>query len=167
MNIDIISMSEEELGNLDAVQQKLVRTAQQKKDALERKLNGELAEVKRLAYSNGMQNSSQYQTQEAYLTAEYQYQVELIREQLLFNMSLREPTNNGETGDSGSDNTAYIVDYELSYVERYALVRDYYLTIEDPSERLALFAADTVAVKYLASYYNPLYSYFRSLTQTA
>ncbi len=39
------------------------------------------------------------------------------------------------------------------------------MTIEDPNERLALYGADTVAQKYLDSYYNTLYNYLASFTR--
>lgn len=164
MTFDIIDISEAEAEALETVQLKLLRTAQQKKNDLEHKLRAELAEFRRLTYSNGMENSSLYAEMEKSLKEEYDYQVEILREQLIFNMSLKEPTNDGETGDSGMDNSAYLVDYELSYIERYVAVRDYYMTIEDPDERLALFAADEVAIKYLGSYYNTLFNYLYSYT---
>lgn len=78
-------------------------------------------------------------------------------------MSLSEPTTDGETGDGGNDDTGYLVDYELSYLERYTQVRDYYLSIPDPDERIALLAADEVAQDYLDSYYNTLFNYLVSL----
>ncbi len=52
----------------------------------------------------------------------------------------------------------YIVDYTLSYTERYNLVRTYYLSIEDPAQRMSLYAADETARKYLGSYYASLYN---------
>lgn len=167
MTFDIIEINDEEVENLDTVRQKLLRTAQQKKNELYHKLDRELDEARRMTYSNGMENSTLYMQQQLDLKTEYNYQVAILKEQLLFNMSLGEPTNGGETGGSGNDNTAYLVDYELSYLERYVLVRDYYLTIEDPNERLALLAADEVAYKYLGSYYNTLFNYLSSFTYTA
>ena len=164
MTFDIIDMTVEEAENLETVRLKLLRTAQQKKNDLTHKLEASLAEQKRLLYTNGMDNSSLYTQLESELKAEYDYQVEILREQLLFNMSLGEPTNGDETGGSGSDNSAYLVDYELSYVERYVHVRDYYFTIEDPNERIALLAADDVARKYLGSYYNTLFNYLVQFT---
>lgn len=164
MTFDIISITEDEVKTMETVRLKLLRTAQQKKNELYHKLEKELAEQKRLAYSNGMENSTLYTQISAELTAEYQYQVEIIREQLLFNMSLGEPTTGGETGDNGNDNSAYLIDYELSYLERYVLVRDYYLTIEDPNERIALLREDEVAIKYLGTYYNTLFNYLVQFT---
>ena len=70
-----------------------------------------------------------------------------------------EPTGGGDTGGEGGDESAgYIVDYNLSYNERYVIVRDFYLAIPDTDERLALYGADEVAKKYLSSYYSTLYS---------
>lgn len=165
MIFDIIDITEEEVKDLETVRLKLLRTAQQKKNELYHKLENELAEQKRLLYSNGMEHSSLFPQIQAELTAEYKYQVDIIREQLLFNMSLGEPTTGDETGGSGSDNTGYVVDYELSYMERYIQVRDYYLSIEDPHERIALLREDEVARKYLGSYYNTLFNYLVQFTQ--
>ena len=165
MNFDIIDISSEEAEKLETVQLKLLRTAQQKKNELEQKLKVQLDEYKCMTYTNGVQFSSLYEDFEKKTTAEYERQVEVLREQLIFNMSLKEPTHDDETGGSGSDDTGYLVDYELSYIERYIQVRDYYMAIEDPNERLALYRADKVAMKYLGSYYNSLYDYLIQFTQ--
>lgn len=164
MIFNIIEISETEFLQLNVVQQKLIRTAQQKKNELAHKMENELSAYKQLLYSNGMINSTLYAAMEKELSAEFDYQVEILREQLIYNLTIKEPTNDGETGGSGSDNSSYPVDYELSYLERYVLVRDFYLTIEDPVERLNLLAADTVAMEYLGSYYNSLFNYLASFT---
>lgn len=166
MTFDIIDVTEDEVKQFETVRLKLLRTAQQKKDELYHKLQSSLEEQKRLIYSNGMWSSTLYAQISAELTAEYNYQVEIIREQLLFNLSLGEPTNGGETGGSGMDSTGYLVDYELSYTERYIQVRDYYLTIENPNERIALLREDEVARKYLGTYYNTLFNYLIQFTTT-
>lgn len=163
MTFDIIEITEQEAEALSTVQLKLLRTAQQKKNDLYHKLCAQLEDYKRITLANNVYNSSLYDSVEGELTAEYEYQVGILKEQLIFNMSLGEPTTDGETGDSGNDDTGYIVDYELSYIERYSQVRSFYLAIEDPDERLALLAADEVAQKYLGSYYNTLIDYFATL----
>lgn len=165
MIFDIIDISQQEADELEIVQLKLLRTAQQKKNELEVKLKTELEEYRIITYNNGVQNSSLYTEYEKEARAEYERQVEVIREQLLFNMSLKEPTTDDETGDSGNDGTGYLVDYSLTYLERYIQVRDYYMTIPDPVERLALYRVDEVAMKYLASYYNTLYDYLIQFTK--
>ncbi len=159
MEFDIINLSAEEVQALTTVQLKLLRTAQQKKNALEHEMRQELEVYRCLCYTNNVFRSSLYEDKKAELEQEYEYQVEILREQLIFNMSLNEPTHDGETGDDGGDDTAYIVDYELSYLERYIIVRDYYMSIEDPAERMALYTADEVAKQYLGSYYSTLYNY--------
>lgn len=164
MEFDIIEITQEEVDALATVQQKLLRTAQQKKNELKHKLDAQIAEYKTLTYANGTIKSSLAAAVQAELTEEYEYQVEILREQLVFNMSLKEPTTGDETGGTGSDTSGYVVDYELSYLERYIEVRDYYLAIEDPNERVALLAADEVAQQYLGSYYNTLFNYLVSFT---
>ena len=165
MTFDIIDITEAEVKKLDSVRLKLLRTAQQKKNELYHKLENELAEQKRLIYSNGMGNSTLYSQISAELTAEYEYQVEIVREQLNFSMSLGEPTLGHEMGPTGNNGTnGYIVNYELSYMERYIEVRDYYLTIEDPNERIQILRQDQVARQYLGSYYNTLFNYLVQFT---
>lgn len=164
MEFDIIDLSGAEVEALSTVQLKLLRTAQQKKNALYHQLQADLKTYELLTYTNGTNVSSLYADKRAELENEYEYQVEIIREQLIFNMSLGEPTTGDDTGDTGSEDAAYPVDYELSYLERYVLVRDYYMTIEDPDERLALYTADQVARKYLDSYYSSLYNYLYTFT---
>lgn len=159
MTFDIINISQSEADRLETVQLKLLRTAQQKKDELYHKLQIQLKEYRTITLTNGTNFSSLYQAFADDATAEYDRQVEILREQLIFNMSLKEPTIDGETGDSGSDSSGYLVDYELTYIERYIQVRDYYLSISNPNERIALYRADNVAMRYLGSYYNHLYDY--------
>ncbi|MGN0804195.1 MAG: hypothetical protein ACI4MS_02310 [Candidatus Coproplasma sp.] len=164
MTFDIINITEEEVELLSTVQKKLLRTAQQKKNELYRKLQNQLYELRLMVSSNGVNNSSVYEQTAKELQSDYDTEIEILTEQLQFNMSLKEPSNGGETGDSGTDNTGYVVDYELSYLERYIIVRDYYLAIEDPAERIALYQADEVAMKYLGTYYNTLFDYLLSLS---
>ena len=165
MTFDIIDISKEEAEQLETVQLKLLRTAQQKKNELWHKLQTQLTEYKLLLHANGAHESSLYECFENEMTAEYERQIDVLREQLIFNMSLKEPTHDDETGDNGNDSSGYLVDYELSYIERYIQVRDYYMTIENPAERLALYAADEVAMKYLGTYYNTLYNHFLQYTE--
>lgn len=164
MNFDIIDITQEEVELLTTVQKKLLRTAQQKKDEMLRKLDDRLSELRIMMNSNNMENSSLFAQSAAKLRSDYQTELGVLVEQLSFNMSLKEPTNSDEVGGSGSDNSGYIVDYELSYLERYIEVRDYYLAIEDPDERIVLFQADEVAIAYLGTYYSVLFDYLMTLT---
>ena len=152
MVYDIINITGTELAALTTVQTKLLRTAQQKKNELYRKAEKELKAFRAFAYTSGMKNSS-------LIEDEAEYQTAILADNLIYNMSLNEPPSGGEGGDEGGDESAgYIVDYTLSYNERYVIVRDFYLAISDPDERMALYAADETAKKYLASYYSTLYN---------
>jgi hypothetical protein len=142
---------------------KMLRTAQQKKDELERKMRKELDLFKTLVMTNGMEYSTLVTQKEEYLQADVDEQVSVLADNLIYNMSLNEPTTDGDLGESDADAMAgYIVDYSLSYNERYVIVRDYYMAIDDPNERLTTYAADEVAKTYLNHYYSTLYNLFYS-----
>lgn len=166
MLFDIITISAEEVEELSTIQLKLLRTAQQKKNELYNKLQKQLEEYKAITMCNNASVSSLYECFSAAANAEYERQVDVIREQLQFNMTLKEPTTGDESGDNGNDTTGYLVDYELSYLERYVQVRDFYMAIPDPNERMILFINDTVAQEYLGTYYNYLFDYLKQYTQT-
>lgn len=155
MEFDIVNYTEEEIKNLSVIQMQLLRSAQKRKNELYHKLEQDFAMFKKLAYTEGMHDSSLIEDKLAELTAEYEYQVEIIREQLLYAIELNAPIPNQSEEEA---NAGYIVDYSLSYTDRYVLVRDYYLAIEDPAERMALYSADDVAKRYLDSYYATLYN---------
>ena len=58
MLFDIIEITDEELKALSVVQMKMLRTAQQKKDELERKADKELKMYMLAALNSGMKNST-------------------------------------------------------------------------------------------------------------
>lgn len=158
MEFDIINITQEEYAELPVVSVRMLRTAQQKKNELTIKFSNEFKTFKRIFYTNGMANSSLVADKKAELDAEYLRQVSVLKDNLIYNMALNEPNDGGDVGGDGGDESAgYIVDYTLPYSERYALVRDYYMAIEDKNERMALYTADEVAKKYLSSYYTHLY----------
>ena len=123
-------------------------------------MKNELALFKQLVYTDDMKESSLLAQKEAELQAELDYQLAIIVEQYQYGMALSEPyiPSNPETGNVG-----YIVDYSLPYTDRYNIVKEYYLSIADPTQRMNLYANDHVAKPYLSSYYrtlfNVLYSY--------
>lgn len=162
MTFDIVSYTEDQLAELSEVQMQLLRTAQKKKNELEHKMYSELAMFKKMLYTNGMKNSSLYEHKKAQLNEEFEYQVEILREQLQYSIELNTPfpPDSDEQEEAG-----YTVDYSLSYADRYAVVRAYYFDIDDPVERLNLYSADEVAKRYLGEYYtilyNVIYSYAR------
>ena len=158
MRFDIIDITEDRLKELSVVQMKMLRTAQQKKDELVRKFEKELNMFRAVVFTSGMKNSTLIEDKDRELRDELGYQTALLADNLIYNMSLNEPSNGGDIGGGGDEEAGYIVDYTLTYNERYIIVRDYYLAITDPDERMALYAADETAKKYLSSYYTTLYN---------
>lgn len=166
MEFDIIPINQSEVDQMSVVQMKMLRTAQQKKNDLLHKAEKELEDFKEIVLSNGMKNSTLVTSKEEDLKKETDYQVAILADNLLYNLKLNEPTTGGDIGGEGGDTSAgYIVDYSLSYYERYVIVRDYYLSISDPEERLAQFAADEVAQKYLSTYYVTLFDFLQAQTK--
>jgi len=167
LEFDIIDITADELKDLPVVSMKMLRTAQQKKDELVRKADAEYETFKRIVLTNGMKNSSLLSSKRAELDAELDREVAILKDNLVYNMSLNEPTNGDDIGGGSGESpeTGYVVDYSLSYNERYVIVRNYYLSIEDPNERMAQYAADEVAKKYLSSYYGTLYDVLYSYSK--
>lgn len=160
MEFDVVQITDDELKNFSAVQMQLLRTAQKSKDELTHKMEKELALFKKLVYTDDMKESSLLEQKKAELQAELNYQLAIIVEQYNYGMELSEPFI-PENPDAA--NVGYIVDYTLPYTDRYNIVREYYLSIKDPTERMNLYSNDEVAKDYLSSYYrtlfNVLYSY--------
>ena len=155
MTFDIINLEESELESLSTIQMQLLRTAQKKKDELWRKALSDLELFKKLFLGNGTVNSTLYAQKRDELNAEFEYQVGVLREQLLYSLKINEPYPYGE---EDLEMVGYIVDYTLSYTDRYAIVREYYLSIDDPALRMRLYTDDDVAKRYLGSYYSVLYN---------
>ena len=155
MEFDIIELTPQELKALSNVQMKMLRTAQQKKDALYRTADKEFATFKNIVMTNGMLQSTLLDSKRAELDKELEYQSALLADNLIYNMSLNAP--DVEEGD-GDESAGYIVDYSLPYTDRYIAVRDYYLAIADHDERMALYNADKVARAYLGAYYSTLFN---------
>ncbi len=166
MKFDIIPITQTELDLLTVVQTKMLRTAQLKKNELYMKAEKELENFREMLMSAGTVNSTLYEAKKSELDADCAYQTAILADNLIYNMKLNEPSTDGDLGgEEGDEQVGYIVDYSLSYNDRYIIVRDYYLAIRDPDERMALYMADDTAKKYLSSYYSTLfdvlYSYSR------
>ena len=106
---------------------------------------------------NGTYLSSMWPLIHEKLQKEYEQEVEIIRDALLFYLRF---TLKPDTSDA-----PYLVDYSLSEEERMYIVKDYYMEkYSDDKERFEAFKADEIAVQYLGELYAPMYDYFRSYT---
>ncbi len=162
MTFDILEYTDEELEKLTTIQMQLLRTAQKKKDELVRGMQKDLDMYKMLLMGNGTAYYTMFDLKKQELQAELDYQIEIIKEQLIYSMELNEPFPDA---DSDQEKVGYIVDYTLSYTDRYNIVRAYYLAIENPVERMNLYANDEVAKRYLANYYSTLYNVLAMYSQ--
>ena len=150
MTFDIIEITEAEVNELPVVKQKILRTAQQKKDELYKKLQKSIEEIKNICRSNGVWYSTIRDMRIAEATAEYDDAVAVLTENLVYNLSLMDAPSDGGNG-GGGDNGSGGDQPDM--------------TIEDPNERLLLYSNDEVALKYLDSYYTPLFNYLITFTQ--
>lgn len=153
MEFNIIEISDDYYANLSVYQRQELRAAQKKKNELERKAQKEIALFRRKLYTNAIQNSSLITQKTNEISEELEYQIGVLKEQLMYSLSL-----DGSFMGSGNANVEYLVDYSLSYTDRYVIVREYYMAIPDPQRRVELYLEDDVAKQYLGKYYNSLYN---------
>ena len=151
MEIDVIEISQEEYQSLSAGRKELVRAAQKRKNELRRRTQRELSEYKNAVYAADMKESSLIEQMRVKLEADFAYETEIIAEQLRYDLAA------DGSGGQGGESPGYVVDYSLPYIDRYSLVRSYYLSIADSAERMERYKADDVAKRYLGSYYQTLY----------
>ncbi len=160
MVIDIINYTDEQYAALTVEQLKEIRAAQVKKDNLQVKLQDDVQKEKDTLVKKGIFNSKLFQLIEEKLEAEYERQVELIRDGLQFYLKYSMQPNGAET------DAPYTINYALSYEERFAIVRSYYETeYTDAKERYIAFQNDKYALQYLGELYASLYAYFRGLSE--
>ena len=155
MEIDIIKYQKDQYASLNSEQLLEVKKAQATKNRLLRRLNEKkLAEKYRLVKA-GIFHSKIWEKLCEALQAEYDAEVEILREGLLFYLQY--------SGQESSTNTSvgYTVDYSLSIADRVTLVKAYYVdTYSDPNDRFMAFKKDIVAPRYLCEAYSALYQWF-------
>ena len=153
MEIDIISYTDAQYAMLSVEQLLEVRSAQQKKNRLTEQLEEDIRKAEENLIDNGTYVSTMRASIVEKLQAQYEAEVEIIRDGLLFFLKF----------SSKPDPSAapYTVDYALRLEERLAIVKSYYeSTYANGTELFAAFKEDKVAVQYLGELYAPLYDYF-------
>lgn len=153
MEIDIISYTPEQFSVLTGEQLLQIKEAQMKKNDLLRNLEERLQKEKEKLVENGMIHAGIWALLEEKLRSECEDEIAWLRDTLLFYLRY--------SGAEDILSAPYTVDYSLSEIERYNVVRDYYMgAYDDPVERLNAYRKDEVAMKYLSEYYSSLYDYF-------
>jgi len=159
--IDIIDLSDENYKNLSAVQLAMVRAAQAKKDKILSEAEVLCGELFRMALSNNAVRSTALRDRLAKERADAQRQVEAVRADLLYQIAYE------GIGSEGNEQGPYRYpenpNYNLSYSQRFLVVRNYYMqATDDPNARLQAFAMDTLAKEYLGEFYRTLYELLAS-----
>ena len=155
MTIDVMTYTMEQFARLTNEQLLEVKKAQGTKDRLLRRLNEKKESEKYRLVKAGIFHSRIWEKLCAALQAEYEAEVELLREGLLFYLqySGKDPTL--------EENASYTVDYSLSIADRVTLVKAYYVdTYSDPNVRFRAFKKDVIAPRYLCEAYSALYQWF-------
>ena len=155
-HIDIITFTDTQFSLLTKGQLQTVKTTQQRKNRLYRDLQERLRREKHKLVKNGMYRSEIYSKLETRLTAEYENEVELMKQCLLFYLHYSMKPN-----ETISTSAPYEVNYALSAEARLLIVKNYYEeTYANADELFAVFLTDTVAPQYLGELYAPLYDHF-------
>jgi hypothetical protein len=160
MTVDIISFTDAQYATLSEAQLLEVLSAQTRKDNMLKALAEKKRKERYRLLKNGVFRSGVYEALCAQWDAEYEAELEIVKQKLLFYLrfSVKE-----ETPDTDAP---YLVDYSLSYEDRYRVVKDYYLnTYTDANERMNKFREDEVATKYLGEFYATLYDYLLNMTK--
>ena len=159
MIIDIISFTDEQFAFLSETQIQEVKKVQTQKNRLTSALIEKKRKEKFRLLKNGVFRSAIYDSICLALDEEYATAVEQLKEQLLFYLRF-----SAKVDDTESENSPYLVNYSLSYQERYSIVKTYYLEkYTDPSERFNAFKADKIAPKYLGEFYATLHDYLMDM----
>ncbi len=153
MTIDIINYTQEQFSRLDSEEIQEIKRVQSVKDRLQRRLADKKVSEKYRLSKAGIFRSNIWDLICQKLDDEYQAEVDVLRDGLLFYLQYNKQSNNEGAG--------YTVDYSLSVADRVVLVKEYYLrTYNDPNQRFQKFKFDTVAPSYLCESYSSLYHWF-------
>ena len=155
--IDIITFTSTQFSLLTVGQLQTVKTAQQQKDRLYKKLQQKLRKEKYKMVKNGVYRSEIYRLLEERLMAEYEKDVAVIKDCLLFYLRYSMKTA------AAAEMAPYRVDYSLTDEQRMLVVKEFYVkNYPNAVERFELFLQDKVAPQYLGEMYPPLFSYLSS-----
>lgn len=161
MTIDIIDLGDPQYADLSPVQLSMVRVAQGKKDAILAKANDAVRQLIYLLTANDIARSTVRERERARIEAQAEADVETVREDLLHQLAYESLGSEGN--ESGPYRYPENPNYNLTYSQRFLIVRNYYMEItSDPDARLQAYAGDTLARAYLGEFYQTLYELLAS-----
>lgn len=162
MNIDILSLTEAQLAALSYTQRGILYEGQQKKDELTAQLIKDREEAKLSLIALGTARSDMLHYKYVALDEDYEQAVQLLAKKTLEAMESAPADGTVSTVTTTEYSYPDSPDYSLSYPDRFAAVRVYYMKIEDATERYSTFLEDKLAKTYLGEYYYTMRYYLKS-----
>ena len=161
MVIDIIDMTDEQYANLSSVQLAMVRAAQAQKDKTLQAAEEEKAQLFRFMLSDRAARSSALQCSWEQIDDAAEEEIARIKADLNYQLAYEAISNEGNA--SGPYRYPENPNYNLSYSQRFLVVRNYYMSATDDADaRLQSYAMDTLAREYLGEFYQTLYELLAS-----
>ena len=161
MVIDIIDLDDEAYQKLTSVQLAMVRAAQTKKNDILAKAAEKKNQLLLKVLKNNVARSSMRQDFDAQTDADAQKEVDVVREDLLYQLAYEGAYSDGN--EFGPYRYPENPNYNLAAPQRFLVVRDYYMKVtSNPQARLEAYAMDTLARAYLGEFYQTLYELLAS-----
>ncbi len=161
MTIDIIDLTDPDYADLDPVQLSMVRTAQTKKNNIVAKADAAVKELFYLLLGKDNVRSHVRTREETRIREQEEADIDAVREDLLQQLAYQ------SLGSEGNELGPYRYpenpNYNLTYSQRFLVVRDYYMHVTtNPEARLEAFGMDSLARTYLGEFYQTLYEQLAS-----
>lgn len=160
MKIDIIDIDDDTYQQLTSLQLSLIVEAQAKKDDILAKAQTNKQKQFQIFVTNNVARSSLVQDYNAELDTKAERQIQAIREQLLYDIALKNRFQDGN--EFGKYSYPANPNPNLTESERFLVVREYYMQISNAQKRFEEFQQDEFAVTYLGKFYRTLYELLKS-----
>ena len=156
MDIDIVDLTDPKYRSLSPVQLAMVRAAQAKKNKIVSEAESKKRELFLFMLGNNTVRSTALRDAIADIEAQAERDIAVVKADLDYQLAYE------AIGSEGNENGPYRYpqnpNYNLSYSERFLVVRNYYMEVtSDPHARVEAFGMDTLARSYLGEYYQTLY----------
>ena len=156
MIIDIVDLTSPQYSNLSPVQLAMVRAAQLKKNKIEAQAQKNRNELKFFMLANNVARSTALRDVIKEIDVQMQNDIETVKNDLDYQLAYE--SLGWEGNEQGLYRYPQNPNYNLSYSERFLVVRQYYMEVtSDPEARLKSYSMDTLAKSYLGEFYQTLY----------
>ena len=161
MTIDIVDLTDPNYSDLSPVQLAMVRAAQAKKDKILAEAEEEKERYFYMMLANNVVRSSALEAKKRALDEDAAAEIERVKSDLDYQLAYEALASEGN--ENGPYRYPENPNYNLSYSQRFLVVRQYYMEVtSDPDARLQAYSMDTLAREYLGEYYQTLYELLAS-----